>query len=99
MHSEAAYQTKLIKKLKTMFPGCYVQKNDPTQNQGIPDIFILFNDRWAALEIKISATSNKQPNQEHYVGVFNNMSYAAFIFPENEQEILDELQSALGVSR
>jgi hypothetical protein len=96
---EAQYQAKLIKKLETLFPGCLIIKIDSRQIQGLPDILILFNDRWAVLEIKMSDASAIQPNQEYYVNLLNDMSYASFINPENEGEVLSDLQSAFGVIR
>jgi hypothetical protein len=96
MKSEAAYQASLIKKLEKLFPGCYIRKNDPAETQGVPDILILFGNRWAQLEVKLSDTAPKQPNQQFYVDMFNEMSYASFINPQNENEVLYELQRALG---
>lgn len=92
---ERDFQAKLIKELKVMFKGCIIVKNDPNYIQGIPDLLILYNDRWAALEVKKSATAHHQPNQEYYVDLMNEMSFAAFIYPENKEEILYELQQAL----
>ena len=92
---ERDFQAKLIKELKVMFKGCIIVKNDPNYIQGIPDLLILYNDRWAALEVKKSATPHHQPNQEYYVDLMNEMSFAAFIYPENKEEILYELQQAL----
>lgn len=92
---ERDFQAKLIKELKVMFKGCIIVKNDPNYIQGIPDLLILYNDRWAALEVKKSATAHHQPNQEYYVDLMNQMSFAAFIYPENKEEILYELQQAL----
>lgn len=92
---ESTYQTKIIKKLDYFFPGCVVLKNDPTYIQGIPDLLILFNDKWAALEIKISNKAPIQPNQEYWIERLMSMSYAAFICPENEERVLHELQHAL----
>ncbi len=97
MKSEAAYQAKLIKKLEKLFPGCYIRKNDPAETQGIPDILILYGNRWAQLEVKLSDTASKQPNQQFYVDMFNEMSFASFINPQNENEVLDELQKALSL--
>ena len=91
---ENKYQANLIKKLKKIFPGCIVMKNDPTYIQGIPDLLILYNDRWASLECKKNASAKKQPNQEYYVGQMNEMSFSRFIYPENEEEILNELQQS-----
>lgn len=96
--NEAKYQKDLINTLSDRFPGCYITKNDPRSRQGIPDILILFNDKWGMLEIKMSDDSDRQPNQEHYVNVFNDMSFASFINPQNEEQVLNELQHALGVA-
>lgn len=96
--SEAAYQAKLIKKIQRMFPECFILKNDPSENQGVPDILILFGIQWAMLEVKLSESSPMQPNQEYYISMFDNMSFASFIYPENEEQVLDDLQSTLGVS-
>lgn len=92
---ESDFQGNLIKKLKTRFPGCMVLKNDPTYIQGIPDLLVLHNDKWAALECKRSAKEKPRPNQPYYVEKMNGMSYASFIYPENEEEVLNEIQSAL----
>lgn len=97
--TEAAYQRKLIKKIQALLPGCVVIKNDPATNQGIPDLLILFNDRWSMLEVKISLRAPERPNQSYYIETLNGMSFASFICPENEGEVLDALQSALGVGR
>ena len=95
MAKESQFQHKLINKLKDRFPGCIVMKNDPTYIQGIPDLMILHNDKWAALECKKTKSASHQPNQDYYVEKMNGMSYAAFVYPENEEVILDELEQAL----
>jgi hypothetical protein len=94
---ESAYQAKLIKKLKRMFPGCVVLKNDSGYMQGIPDITILHGDRWAVLEVKASFNSAQQPNQDYYIERLGEMSYSAFIYPENEEEVLRDLQLTFGL--
>lgn len=81
-----------------MFPGCVIMKNDPRYVQGIPDILILFNNKWAMLEVKLDGSANIQPNQEYYVNLFNDMSFASFINPENEEDILYALQLTFGVA-
>lgn len=96
---ERDFQAKLIKKLGLIFPGCMVLKNDPNYMQGIPDLLVLYEDRWAALEIKRSSYASEQPNQRYYVDRMDAMSFAAFISPDNEEDILDELQRALQPSR
>lgn len=92
---ERNFQARLIKKIKKRFPGCVVLKNDPNYIQGIPDLIILFNDKWAALEVKQSENAKHRPNQDYYVKQLGEMSYAAFVSPENEKEILDELEQTL----
>lgn len=74
-------------------------KNDSSYIQGIPDLIILFRDRWAMLEVKGSAKAPRQPNQEYYVRVLGEMSFAAFIYPENEEEVLRDLQQAFTSAR
>lgn len=87
---ESGFQDRLISKLEDLFPGCMVFKMD--QIQGIPDLLVLYKDKWASLECKRSAKAKRQPNQEYYVGKMNKMSFSRFIFPENKEEVLDELQ-------
>ena len=91
---ESGFQANLIKELKKIFPGCIVMKNDSNYIQGIPDLLILYKDKWASLECKRSANAKKQPNQEYYVGIMNEMSFSRFIFPGNKEEVLDELCKA-----
>lgn len=89
---ENEYQRKLIKKLKDMFPGCEVLKNDPNYIQGVPDLMVLYHDKWAALECKRSSKSPLRPNQDYYISKLNCMSFSRLISPDNEKEVLDELQ-------
>ena len=93
---ENAYQAKLIKKLKAMYPDAIVLKGDANRIQGICDILVLRGNTWVGLECKRNAKAPHRPNQDYYVDKMNQMSYASFIFPENEEEILDEVQRALG---
>ena len=92
--NEGQYQTRIIKKLERMFPDCIVLKNDPSYRQGMLDLIILWKDQWAALEVKISLSAEEQPNQRYYVEQLDKMSFAAYICPENEKEVLDALQQA-----
>lgn len=99
MLTERAYQAKLVKKIQDRFPGCFVTKTDPAENQGVPDVLILFGDRWAMLEVKTSASAPFQPNQEYYIDQFNGWSFAAVIYPEIEEQVLRDLQSTFGAGR
>ena len=93
---EKDFQSKLIKELKERFPGCIVMKTDPDYIQGIPDLLILHKNRWASLEVKRSANAKKRPNQDYYVGTMNEMSFSRFIYPENKEEVLNDLQQTFG---
>lgn len=96
---ESDFQKDLIDELKEEFPGCIVLKNDPNYIQGIPDLLVLYRNHWAALECKIDKDASKQPNQTYYISIMNNMSFARFIYPENKEEILNELQQAFRARR
>lgn len=91
---ESRFQSKTIEEIKERLPGAIVTKMDANYIQGIPDILVLYKDKWATLEFKQSETSTHRPNQDYYVGLMNEMSYSAFIFPENKETILNELQQA-----
>jgi hypothetical protein len=96
---ESEYQADLIKTLKVLLPDCVVLKNDSGYMQGVPDLLVLWNDRWAMLEAKAAYDSPEQPNQRYWVEQFNLMSFAAFIYPENEEEVLDALQRSFRARR
>ena len=96
---ENVYQARVIKRLREEFPDCYILKNDANYMQGVPDLIVLYLDRWAMLEVKASVDSSFQPNQAYYVSELNHMSFAAFIYPENEDEVFRDLQSALAPRR
>ena len=91
---ERDFQSNLIKELKDRFPGCMVTKLDSSHIQGIPDLLVLYKDRWATLECKKNSKATHRPNQEHYVNKMNEMSFSRFIFPENKEEVLNDLQQA-----
>lgn len=100
---ESKFQSGLIKELKERFPGCIVMKNDATQIQGIPDLTVLYGDKWAALECKRDEAdvqkSQKRGNQPYYVKRMDEMSFARYIYPQNKKEVLDELELALKPNR
>lgn len=92
---ESEYQALLIKKLEREFPGCLIMLGDANYIQGIPDLIIMFGPRWALLEVKASEKSKERPNQRYYVEMYGEMTFCSFIYPENEEEVLDALQRAL----
>lgn len=88
---ESKFQANLIKEIKERLPGCVVLKNDSSYLQGIPDLSIFHKSNWAMLEVKKNAKASHQPNQDYYVNKMNEMSYSRFIYPENKDEVLNEL--------
>lgn len=96
---ERDYKPKLHKRIEKLLPGCVIIINDEQTFQGIPDTLILYRDRWAMLEVKRSANAERRPNQPYWVAEFDEMSFAAFICPENEEEVLHDLQQALRAPR
>lgn len=93
--TENIYQRSLIKRLKEEIPGCIILKNDPNYIQGIPDLLLLVGDRWFALEVKRSASASHRPNQDYYIDRMNEMSAAYYVYPENEDEVIDEILRSL----
>lgn len=96
---ERNFQKNLIKEIKERFDGCIVCKLDPRYIQGIPDLLILYGDRWATLEVKKSLSASHRPNQNHYVDIMDRMSFSRFISPENKESILNELEFAFRSGR
>lgn len=96
---ESKYQSHLIKKILARFPGCVVEKSSTDFQQGLPDLTVYIDDWWAKLEVKTSIDAPEQPNQRHFIDKFNEMSFASFISPETEEEVLVSLQQSFSSSR
>ena len=96
---ENTFQARFIEELLLQFPEAYVLKNDPEYIQGFPDLLFLYQDKWAAFECKKSKNAPYRPNQEYYLNELDNMSFARTVYPENMEEVLDELQSAFASRR
>lgn len=95
MKLESDFQSKLKKELKETFPGCIITKLDSNDVQGIPDLLILYKNKWATLENKRSEKSDHRPNQDYYVDKMDKMSFSRFIYPENKDEVLNDLKKFL----
>lgn len=91
---EGRFQDRLHDRLYELFPGCKIFKMD--QHQGIPDLLVLWRDKWAMLECKAWTKAHKQPNQDYWVEQYGEMSFSRFINPDNCEEVLRELQQAFG---
>ena len=95
---ENKFKTSLVKEIKQRLPGAMIFHLNPNETQGAPDLLILYGDKWFALEGKQNANAPHRPNQDYYVDILNRMSYAAFIYPENKEDILNEIVSRVSES-
>lgn len=89
---ESKFQKELMDEIRRQYPGCIIIKNDSSYIQGFPDWTVFYNDKWATFETKRSKNATKQPNQEYYVEVMNDMSFSRIVYPENMNKVLNELQ-------
>lgn len=96
---ENKFQANLIKRIKKEFDGSIVTKLDAGHIQGIPDLLMLHGDKWATLECKKTATARHQPNQDYYVGLMDTMGFSRFVYPENEDEVFDDLHTYFEIKR
>ena len=92
---ESKFQKELINEIKDRFPGAVVLKNDASYIQGFPDLTVLYKDKWGVLEVKREKSASRQPNQQYYVDKLNDMSFARIVYPENREEVLNELCQTL----
>lgn len=88
---ERDFQAALIRELTERFPRSIILKNDANYIQGFPDILILHGKAWAALEVKQSGYAPFRPNQQWYLEKLDGMSFAAVIYPEIKDEVLNKL--------
>ena len=96
MQRESQFQAQLIRDIYKEFPGSIVLKNDPNYMQGVPDLIVLNGPHWAMLECKRSKDASHRPNQDYYIEHMAEMSYANFVYPENREEVFDDLHKAFG---
>lgn len=91
---ERDFETDFIDDLERLFPGCEIIKGASMYRQGIPDRIMFYEDFYAFFELKRSARAAQQPNQGWYVEKFDSWSFAAFVYPENKNEVLDAVREA-----
>jgi len=95
---EGNFKSKLIEKLEKRYPNFVITKLEADLKNGIPDIVILGDKkRWATLEAKKSKKDVTKPrtnkrSQDYYVSTMSKMGYSSYIYPENEEEVLRELE-------
>lgn len=95
MAKESEFQKKVASWLRER--GCRVIKQDPTigKQKGIPDLLAIKEGLWIMLEIKAAKNSAHQPGQDDWVAWADENSYGKFVYPENWEEIQEELEEML----
>lgn len=93
---ERDFQKKFIAKLKALFPGCIILKNNAKYKDSIPDLSFFYKNRYAFFEMKKSfhdylKSLKNQPNQRYYIDKLNDWSFASYVYPENMKEVIDRL--------
>ena len=94
---ETDFQGNLIKEIEQTFNGSIVTKLDANYIAGIPDLLILHKNRWATLECKknkseVSKKRRNKEQQDYYVAEMNKMSFSRYVYPENKEEVMNELK-------
>lgn len=96
---ETFFERKLVEEIKDLYPGAIILKTDPSYINGFPDRLTLLGNTWFAFETKKGINSRHRPNQDYYISLLNNMSYARFVFPENREDFLNEILATFRSSR
>ena len=91
--SEATFRTKWLNKFKKLSPDIFIEFADPKRKNGIPDVIIFYKKKYARLETKRSKNASKRLHQQYYIDYFNSQGiYAAFLTPENQEEVYNALR-------
>lgn len=90
---ESEFKITAINKIRSRFAYLDLDIVDiRSGDRSMPDTLILGPQVWAALEFKRSEAAPRQPNQEYHIDRLSAKSYATFVYPENVEEVLDELE-------
>lgn len=90
---ESEFKNYTKKRIMDRFPNLDLDFiNTKPYHRSMPDVFIIGPGVWAALEFKRFEDSDYRPNQEYNILRLNKKGYATFVFPENLEEVLDELE-------
>ncbi|PEY46387.1 hypothetical protein CN359_31000, partial [Bacillus thuringiensis] len=72
---EKDYQASLLRRLRKAYRSrILATKTDPGSVQGVPDLIVICDSKYALLEVKRSATASKRPNQDYYIEKFGQHS-------------------------
>lgn len=88
---ERNFQQKLIKELKNLGFTVWKNQQNATTETARPDLLVLKGVFWGCLEVKKERLAKHRPLQDVKVLKYNQMSYAAFVYPENKDQIINQL--------
>ena len=90
---EGNVQDAVKKRILKEFPGAHVCKTDPNLWgwQGVPDLLIIYKDKWAFLEMKRHKDAARQANQDYWVRTLDKQGCAAFCYPEVREQAFKKL--------
>lgn len=90
---ESEFRTKFLHDFKKLSPDIIIEFANANRRNGIPDVIIFYKKKHARLETKKSKDASKRQLQEYYIEYFNKQGiYAAFLMPENKEEVFNELR-------
>jgi hypothetical protein len=93
MQLESEFKKQVKQRIRERFPNLDLDFiNTKPYNRSMPDTFVIGPWAWAALEFKRSALAAQQANQDYHIERLNRKGYATFVFPENLEEVLDDLE-------
>ncbi len=91
---ESEFKKRTIQRIKDRLPSLDLDFiNTKPFNRSMPDTFVIGPWCWAALEFKRSEDADQQANQDYHIERLNRKGYARFVFPENVEEVLDDLEA------
>ena len=95
MSTEAKLQSEVIKWLRSQH--CFVMKCSvmPGIPAGTSDVFFCYEGFYGFIEVKKSKTAKFQPLQPEFLEKMHNWSWAKAVYPENWDEIKQELEGML----
>lgn len=93
---ESKFKALFLADIQETFPDAILVTNTNNGIQGFPDTTIFGErSRVAHLEFKDAWNAKVQPNQPEYIMDLNKKSFARFVYPENADEVTEDLYAYL----
>lgn len=90
--TEAELQSAIVEAAEKLGYHCHHETDSRKSNGGFPDLHIVGHSRQMVLELK-SDRGESRPDQRQWIRAFQNAGVdARFVYPEDLDEVLAELQ-------